>query len=340
MIFLKRSCLSRARTTVTYTSKTIEAARYFRAYTNERKENEYMEKRALGATGDKVTVLGYGAMELRHVGEAQAERLLNGVLDAGINFIDTAPDYGRSEDMIGEYISHRRSEYFLATKCGCDIPPSGQAGADTRRHIWTGKQLLHNIEHSLKRLKTDYVDFWQIHSAYPEQLQNTDVLETMHQVKESGQVRHLAVSMGGQALGYGYVQIREYLKPEWSAFEAMQVWYSALVRHSEREITRAAHQGIGTIIRGATRRIDPYASLADACTKLGLDDLRNADETAAQFLLRFVITNPDIHTVIVGTKNLDHLAENVAAAHIGALSEDVYQQTIARLQAAGIKPGL
>ena len=64
-----------------------------------------------GATGDQVTVLGYGAMELRRVEEAQAERLLNGVLDAGINFIDTAPDYGWSEDMIGKYI-----ERFLTEK--------------------------------------------------------------------------------------------------------------------------------------------------------------------------------------------------------------------------------
>jgi aryl-alcohol dehydrogenase-like predicted oxidoreductase len=278
-------------------------------------------------------------MELRHVKEAQAERLLNAVLDAGINFIDTSPDYGPSEDMIGKYISHRRSEYFLATKCGCDIPPSGQAGVE-RRHLYTGKQLLHNIEHSLKRLKTDYVDVWQIHNAYPEQLQNTDVLETMQQVKESGKVRHIAVSMSGGAQGYGYVQIRDYLKPEWSAFDAMQVWYSALVRHSEHAITQAATKGIGTIIRGATRRIDPYNNLANACTKLDLEDLRESDETAAQFLLRFVITNPDVHTIIVGTKNLDHLAENVSAAHIGALPKDVYQQTITRLQSAGIKPGL
>jgi aryl-alcohol dehydrogenase-like predicted oxidoreductase len=194
--------------------------------------------------------------------------------------------------------------------------------------------------HSLKRLQTDYVDVWQIHSAYPEQLQNTDVLETMQQVKESGKVRHIAVSMAGAAQGYGYMQIRDYLNSEWSAFEAMQVWYSALARHSEREITQAAKKGIGTIIRGATRRIDPYESLADACTKLNLDDLRDSGETAAQFLLRFVITNPDVHTIIVGTKNLDHLADNVSAAHSGVLSADVYRQTIVRLQSAGIKPGL
>jgi len=265
--------------------------------------------------------------------------LLNGVLDAGINYIDTSPDYGPSEDMIGKYISHRRSEYFLATKCGCDIPPSGNAAVE-RRHLYTGKQLLHNIEHSLKRLQTDYIDVWQIHNAYPKQLQNTDVMETMQQIKESGKVRHIAMSMSGSAQGYGYEQIRDYLSPEWSAFNAMQVWYSALVRHSELAITQAATKGIGTIIRGVTKRIDPYDSLADACTKLNLDDLRDSGETAAQFLLRFAITHPDIHTIIVGTKNLDHLAENVSAANNGALSEDVYQQTITRLQSAGIKPGL
>jgi aryl-alcohol dehydrogenase-like predicted oxidoreductase len=298
-----------------------------------------MEKRTFGAIGDQVTVLGYGAMELRHVTDAQGEQLLNAVLDAGINYIDTSPDYGPSEDMIGNYISHRRSEYFLATKCGCDIPPSGNPAVQ-RRHIYTGQQLRHNIEHSLKRLKTDYVDVWQLHNPYPEQLLNTDVLETMRQVKESGQVRHIAVSMSGAAQGYGYVQLRDYLQPEWSAFDAMQVWYSALVRHSEHAITHAAANGVGTIIRGATRRVDPYTGLADACTQLELDEFRDADETAAQFLLRFVITHPDVHTIIVGTKSLDHLAENVLAAQRGVLSDDVYQQVLVRLSSAGITPGV
>lgn len=64
-----------------------------------------MEKRSFGKTGLSVTTLGYGAMELRHVDEGQAERLLKGVLDAGINFIDTSPDYGPSEDLIGKFIS-------------------------------------------------------------------------------------------------------------------------------------------------------------------------------------------------------------------------------------------
>src|SRR5438445_10519195 len=86
-------------------------------------------KRELGRTGLQVTTLGYGAMELRgaprarDITEAQAETILNEVLDAGINYIDTSIDYGLSEERIGRYISHRRAEYYLASKCGCLVGP-------------------------------------------------------------------------------------------------------------------------------------------------------------------------------------------------------------------------
>src|SRR5512136_1438849 len=84
---------------------------------------------SLGRTKLQVTRLGYGAMEVRGsriwggrpVTDEQARAILNAVLDAGINFIDTANDYGLSEEFIGKYIAHRRSEYYLATKCGCMV---------------------------------------------------------------------------------------------------------------------------------------------------------------------------------------------------------------------------
>src|SRR5207253_1259914 len=95
-----------------------------------------LPKRELGRTGLQVTMLGYGAMELRgaprgrDVTEAQAETILHGVLDAGINYIDTSIDYGLSEERIGRYIASRRSEYYLASKCGCVVgatpAPRGQ----------------------------------------------------------------------------------------------------------------------------------------------------------------------------------------------------------------------
>src|ERR1700760_1834203 len=84
-----------------------------------------LPKRALGRTGWQVTMLGYGAMELRGAPRARptteerAETILNAVLDAGINYIDTSIDYGLSEERIGRYIGHRRDAYYLASQCGC-----------------------------------------------------------------------------------------------------------------------------------------------------------------------------------------------------------------------------
>src|SRR2546421_4985614 len=95
----------------------------------------------LGRTGLTVSKLGYGAMELRGPGAWRGRKvdpetagaLLNTVLDSGINFIDTSPDYGASEELIGQHIAHRRDEFVLASKCGCPgspEPPAGGVGGD------------------------------------------------------------------------------------------------------------------------------------------------------------------------------------------------------------------
>src|SRR6266487_6264334 len=136
-----------------------------------------MQRRILGRTGLEVTQVSYGAMEIRGkriwggrpVTDEQAERILNAVLDAGINFIDSAYDYGLSEEYIGRFISHRRGEYYLATKCGCTVVDAGDH--DETPHVWTRDNLLHNIETSLRRMKTDYVDVWQLHNPTVEQVE-------------------------------------------------------------------------------------------------------------------------------------------------------------------------
>src|ERR1700751_5234484 len=92
----------------------------------------------LGRTGATVSKLGYGAMELRsnRLDQEAVDSLLNGVLDAGINMIDTSPDYGASEEHIGRAISHRRDEYFLASKCGCPVSEIiGDAGLAGIAHV-------------------------------------------------------------------------------------------------------------------------------------------------------------------------------------------------------------
>ena len=130
----------------------------------------------LGRTGIEVTKLGYGAMEVRGtriwggrpVTDEEAGAILNSVLDAGINFIDTANDYGRSEEYIGRFLSHRRAEFTLATKCGCTIVRKDDTSDETP-HVWTRENLFRGLHESLERMKTDHVDLMQLHNPSVEQ---------------------------------------------------------------------------------------------------------------------------------------------------------------------------
>ena len=105
-----------------------------------------LPKRELGRIGLQVTMLGYGAMELRgaprgrEVTEAQAETILHAALDAGINYIDTSIDYGLSEERIGRYIANRRSEYYLASKCGCVVGATPAPRGQRNPHVFHARQ--------------------------------------------------------------------------------------------------------------------------------------------------------------------------------------------------------
>src|SRR5215510_4531021 len=125
--------------------------------------------RTLGRTGLEVTMLGYGAMELRgaprgrDVTDKQAETILTAVLDAGINYIDTSIDYGVSEERIGRYIGDRRSEYYLASKCGCLVGAPAAPRGDRSPHVFTRDNVLKGVEQSLARMRTDHLDVVQFH---------------------------------------------------------------------------------------------------------------------------------------------------------------------------------
>lgn len=304
--------------------------------------------RVFGRTGLEVTALGYGAMEIRgpriwggrSVTNAQAEGILNAVLDQGINFIDTAYDYGKSEDYVGRFLSHRRKEFYLATKCGCTVVPAGDH--DETPHVWTRKNLLRNIENSLRRMRTDYVDVWQLHNPSVEQVRAGDLVKVMEEVRAAGKVRWIGVSSS-------LPDIIPFI--EWGVFGSFQIPYSGLERRHEQVVTAAARAGAGTIIRGGVARGAPSPQRwirillglrrGDQWVvwkKAALDDLRAPGESRTAFLLRFTLSHPDMHTTIVGTVNPHHLAENVRAAEAGPLSPDTYAEAKRRLAAAGENP--
>lgn len=269
----------------------------------------------------------------RSVTDAEAERILNKVIDSGINFIDTAYDYGRSEEYIGKYLSGRRSEFYLATKCGCTVVDKGDH--DETPHVWTRDNLLHNIETSLKRMKTDYVDIWQLHNPSVAQVDEGGLVGVMEEVKRSGKVRHVAISST-------YPDIVRFI--ETGVFDAFQIPYSALERRHELVISDAAKAGAGIIIRGGVARGEPGSGLGKDDTwakwkEAKLDELCDEGETPTVFLLRYTISHPDMHTTIVGTKNPEHLREDIQAIEKGKLPDDVYEEAKRRLDAVGAVSG-
>ena len=288
----------------------------------------------LGRTGLSVTKLGHGAMEIRGsriwggrpIEDSEAETILNAVLDEGINFIDTANDYGKSEEYIGRYLAHRRAEYVLATKCGCTVVRRDEHTDDTP-HVWTHENLFRGLHESLERMKTDYVDIMQLHNPSVEQCEEGDLVSVLQEMKAQGKVRWIGISSTNPHL-------ETYIG--WGVFDTFQIPYSALEREHEELIQKAADSGAGVIVRGGVSRGEPGAGLGNedrwsAWEKANLDELLEEGETRTGFLLRFTNSHPGMSTNIVGTKNPAHLHENVRDASRGALPQDVYEEAKKRL---------
>ncbi|CAI6030222.1 aldo/keto reductase [Cohnella sp. JJ-181] len=296
-----------------------------------------LPKRTLGRTGLEVTPIGFGSMELRGdrvwsgrpVDDAEAGRVLNEVLDQGINFVDTAYSYGIAESMIGKHIAHRRGEYLLATKCGREVIDNG-AYVDTP-HCWDRRFLAESFDESLRRMKTDYVDLLQLHGPMPEEAERESLVAFLRGLQETGKVRWIGISSFLPAAPH-FIRSGE--------FDTIQMPYSALERAHEALISEAAAQGAGVIVRGGVGRGEPGAGLGQQdqwayWDKARMDELLAEGESRTGFMLRFTLSHPAISTIIIGTKNPAHLRENVAQAGRGMLPPDVYEEAKRRLAAVG-----
>ena len=295
-----------------------------------------MIKKELGRTGLQVTELGYGSMGLRGprtwgvrvVSDSDADVFLNAVLDAGINFIDTSPDYGVSEERIGQFIASRRSEYILATKCGCDYQQHDEHLEVI--HTWTRDVLLRNLETSLERMQTDYIDLMQFHGGDAETIKCAGLVETLMEFKSQGLIRFIGSSNSIPNL-QGMIEL--------DVFDTFQIPYSCLAPSHHDLITAAADTGAGIIIRGGIAHGGPDAeiqrpALNDVWTAAGLDDLLSEEMNRAELILRYTLSHPHCHTTIVGTCNHHHLAENVRTLDKGPLPADVYQEVTNRVRTA------
>lgn len=299
----------------------------------------------LGRTGETVTRLGFGAMELGGIAgplpEAQVERLLHGVLDAGIRILDTAPDYQKSEELIGRFLAKRRDEFFLASKCGCLVDRTPALRDGKLEHDFRPENVRAGVEQSLRRMRTDRLDLVQVHSSPSRAtLEALGTLDAMQALQREGKVRFLGMSSV-------LPDLRDHIAM--GVFDVFQIPYSALQPEHEAVVSEAARAGAGTIIRGGVARgapdLDPERKQSqpfwenfvrlrrDLWARAGLDELA-AGMGRTEFLLRFVLGHPDLHTTIIGTSKPEHLAANLAAAQKGPLAEDVRAEAKRRIAAA------
>jgi aryl-alcohol dehydrogenase-like predicted oxidoreductase len=299
-----------------------------------------LPRRQLGRTGLDVTMLGYGAMELRgaprgrDISEDQAEKILNAALDAGINYVDTSIDYGLSEERIGRYIGHRRDEYFLASKCGCLVGAPPAPRGERSRHVFTRENITAGVEQSLKRMKTDYLDVVQFHSSPSARtLEDNGAVEALLDLRSTGKVRY--IGMSGT-----FPHLRDHIAM--GVFDVFQIPYSAVEREHETAIAAASAAGAGIVIRGGAAKgapaPDKHTGLQwERWQQAGLDEALD-DMSPVEFVLRFTFSHPDLDTTIVGTVNPAHLEANLAAVRKGPLPADLYAEAKRRLAASGLAP--
>ena len=306
-----------------------------------------MRFRTLGWTGEKLSVIGLGTWAMGGAdwsygwGPQNDQDSINTIrkaLDLGINWIDTAPVYGlgHSEEVVGRAIKGLRDRVFLATKCGLVW--------DSMKNITgnlTAESIRKEVEESLRRLQTDYIDLYQIHWPNPEE-QITEAWETMVKLKEEGKIRYLGVS------NFSVAQMQRVWKIHKIA--SLQPPYHMFDRHIEDEILPyCASNNIGVIVYSPLasglltgkydrtrianlhesdwRRRSPLFSEPQLSVNLkAIDRLKKIAQdsgiTIAQLAIAWTIRRQEVTAAIVGARTPSQIEETVKSADI-ELTEDI-----------------
>lgn len=289
--------------------------------------------RAFGDTGLRVSALGFGA---GHIGssdlsEAEAGRLLNGVVDLGINLIDTARGYGLSEERIGRHLAVRRDEVVLSTKVGYGIP--GHAD-------WTPGIIGAGVSAALERLRTDRIDIVHLHSCPRETLENGGVLEALQAEVKAGRVRVAAYSGDNDALAVACVS---------GLALSLQTSINIVDQWALRNVVPTARdRRLGVIAKRPLAnapwrfRDRPAGHYGEAYwDRWRQMDLGNLGVEAHEMALRFAAHAPGVHSCIVGSRDLVHVSLNAEVARRGPLDDAIVREISDRFANCGPAwPGL
>jgi aryl-alcohol dehydrogenase-like predicted oxidoreductase len=300
-----------------------------------------MQYRNLGRTGIKVSPYALGAMMFGAVGNPDHEesiKIIHKALDSGINFVDTADFYshGESEEIVGKALKGRRDDVVLATKVHLPMSDDPNHRGNSRRWI------IAEVENSLRRLGTDYIDLYQIHRPDPE----TDVEDTLAALTyliNSGKVR---------AIGSSTMPAAEIVQAQWVAerrglerFRAEQPPYSILNRGIERDVLPVAQQyGMGTLVWSPlaggllTGRYRKGQENDTHRAQFGMEHLRDEQrlDVVEQLVpvaqdagiplnhlaMAFTIAHPGVTSAIIGPRTMEHLDSALAGAEV-VLSDEI-----------------
>jgi len=295
-----------------------------------------MEYRKLGRTDLQVSRLALGGLFVSSVGGAyeQGRAAIHRAIELGVNYIDTAPGYANSEEVIGKALAGAKAPLVMSTKLGGRPQPFKPQDRDC---------LMRSVDESLRLLGRDSVDILMIHEPdrpgqynwWPDlESYQAPVIDLMADLKRQGIIRFTGL---GGTTAYEIVPIIQtgMFDVVLTAFNYSMLWREAQIA----VLPAAKAQGMGIIIgsplqQGAlSRRYDEvytgarwlspprqkqYQALYAFLDELGL--------TVAELALRFVLSNPDVHTTLMGARSVQEVEQNVAAAEAGPLAPEVLQR--------------
>jgi aryl-alcohol dehydrogenase-like predicted oxidoreductase len=299
-----------------------------------------MHYRTLGRTGIKVSPYALGAMMFGAGGNPDHDdsvRIIHKALDAGINFVDTADRYsaGESEEIVGKALKGRRDDIVLATKV------NGPMGDDPNHRGNSRRWIMAEVDNSLRRLQTDYIDLYQIHRPDPD----TDIEETLSAMSDlirAGKVR---------VIGSSAMPASDIIEAQWVAerrglerFRTEQPAYSILNRGIEAEVLPVAQRyGMGTLVwsplakgmlTGRIRKGQPtdlrraaiFTSFSDEVRLDAVEQIIPLAEQAGlpmtHLAMAFAIAHPGVTSAIIGPRTMEQLDDLLASVDV-ALTDDI-----------------
>ena len=313
-----------------------------------------MKQRQLGTTGMEVSEVGFGVWSVStgwwgQVEERDAVTLMRTAFDLGVTLFDTADTYGEGygEEVLAKALGERRHDVVIGTKCGYDIYSGEEReGHKERKQNFSPEFIRYACEQSLRRLKTDYIDLYQVHNPRLEAVRDDALFETLESLVSEGKVRHFGTAIGPD-IGWfeeGEASMRE------RHVEAMQIIYNALEHDPARRffpiaeeektglLTRVPHaSGLldGTYNKNTVFEATDHRShrrkewLEDGLKRIAALEFLSEDikATIGQIAIKFALSGPMVASVLLTATKEPQLREFAAAPDV----EDIPQELLQRV---------